>query len=123
MKLRCRGNALRLRVNRREVEELASGGRIEEAVVFPNDSRFRYVLEPTGGRDPRAYFDGETILVTAPHWQVQAWARGEELGLYFDVGADHSILKVSIEKDLECVDGPAEERDPDAFPRLAHSNC
>ena len=123
MKLRFRGNTLRLRVNRREVEELASGGRIEEAVWFPNDARLRYVFESNSGRDPQAHFEGETILVTAPLGQVQAWARGDDLGLHFEVGSALSTLRVSIEKDLECVDGPENERDPDAFPRLTHSHC
>jgi hypothetical protein len=42
------------------------------------------------------------------------WARGDEIGFYFVVEPG---LKVAIEKDLECVDGPEEEKDPDAFPR------
>ena len=123
MKLRFRSNTIRLRVNRREVSELASGGRLEEAVLFPNNARFRYVFESNGSREPQAHFDGGTIRLTAPLIQVQAWACGETLGLYFDVGSANSTLRVSIEKDLECVDGPEDERDPEAFPRAAPSNC
>ena len=33
-------------------------------------------------------------------------------------------LKVAIEKDLDCIDAPPSERDPDAFPRTnAERSC
>jgi hypothetical protein len=43
--------------------------------------------------------------------------------MYFDVAADGASLRIAIEKDLECVDGPEEERDPEAFPRGISKNC
>ena len=42
---------------------------------------------------------------------------------YFDLPADRSVLTVAIEKDLECVDGPPEEKDPEAFPRAIEKAC
>ncbi|HEX4164496.1 MAG TPA: hypothetical protein VHZ55_03400 [Bryobacteraceae bacterium] len=118
MKLRFRDNSLRLRVNQREVTSLAAGNALEGTVRFPNDSRFIYTLEPNAKIEPEASFDGGRIRITAPLREVKAWAHGESLGLYFDLPADDATtLRVAIEKDLECVDTAAEERDPDAFPR------
>jgi hypothetical protein len=102
MKLRFRQNNLRLRVNQREVDELASGTALEEDVSFPGNARMRYILEPYGQHTAAASFE---------------WANSEAIGMYFDLPANGSVLRVAIEKDLECVDGPPEERDPDAFPR------
>jgi hypothetical protein len=117
MKLRFRQNSLRLRVNQREVDELASGIALEEDVSFPGNSRMRYILEPYGQHTAAASFEGGVIRVSAPGNDVKQWANSEAIGMYFDLPADGSVLRVAIEKDLECVDGPPEERDPDAFPR------
>ncbi len=123
MKLRFRGNTLRLRVNRREVALLAAGTAVQEDVAFPNSARFRYIFEPAERLQPQASFEGGVMRVAAPVSAVRDWARGESIGLYFDLAADDSILKVSIEKDLACVDGPPEEFDPEAFPRHPGNNC
>jgi len=64
------------------------------------------------------------IRVAAPSTEVKDWAANDaSLGIYFDLPANGSVLKIAIEKDLECVDGPEEERDPDAFPREALKIC
>ncbi len=118
MKLRFRGNTLRLRVNQREVTALADGHSLEEAVAFPNNARFIYLFEPNAEREPMASFADGRIRIQAPLRDVQAWAQGESVGLYFDLPADSTTeLRIAIEKDLECVDGSPEEYDPYAFPR------
>ena len=122
MKLRFRNNSLRLRVNRPEVENLAAGGSLEERVDFPGSDRLSYVLEVSQESVASASFRNGTIRISAPDWQVKDWARGDAIGLYFQVASDGGALKVAIEKDLECVDAPAEGRDPDAFER-AGKNC
>jgi hypothetical protein len=117
MKLRFRQNSLRLRVNQREVEELAAGITLEEQVSFPGNTRMQYILEPYGHHMAAASFEGGVIRISAPGNDLKQWANSEAIGMYFDLPADGSLLKVAIEKDLECVDGPPEERDPHAFPR------
>lgn len=117
MKLRLRGNSLRLRVNRREAERLASGGALEECVPFPGGASLSYILEPGPDSAPEASFRDGVIRIAAPAAAVRPWASGEEIGIYFDLAAGGASLKIALEKDLECVDLPLEERDPDAFPR------
>lgn len=121
MKLRFRNNSLRLRVNQREVDGLASGAVLEEQVVFPGDTQFGYSLQAS--RDAKACFEQGVIRVFAPEQQVSEWATSESIGMYFEFPADGTSLKVAIEKDLECMDGPPEEHDPDAFPRRELNNC
>ena len=122
MKLRFRNNSVRLRVNQREVEGLAAGAVLEEQVVFPGDARFSYVLQSSSSV-AGASFEAGVIRVSAPRAQVSQWAQSEDVGMYFELPADGTSLKVAIEKDLECVDGPPEERDPHAFPRADDKNC
>jgi len=123
MKLRFRDNSLRLRLNQREVQALLAGQRVRERVVFPGNAILEYVLGSEQGTEASASFEQGTIQVIAPKSRVCAWASGEDLGLYFDFPANGSTLRVSIEKDLECLDGPSEERDPEAFPRTSGKNC
>ena len=122
MKLRFRQNSLRLRVNQREVDTLAAGEPIREDVLFPNDAWLTNIFEPFAAAQPQASFEHGEIRVAAPLWDVQHWALGTSIGLYFEVPAESTTLKVAIEKDLECVDGPPEESDPYAFPRK-HNGC
>lgn len=115
MKLRFRKDSLRLRLNQKEVSELAGGNSIEERVRFPGGAALIYRLV-TG---PAATFDasltGSTITVSVPRGTLKGWEENEEIGLYHRVGA----LEIAIEKDLECVDARDEERDPYVFPRKA----
>lgn len=122
MKLRFWGNSLRLRVNRREVQSLAAGAALAEHVAFPGDARLDYSLSADPAINPEVRFRNGSIRVLAPRQQVADWAAGDEIGIYFELPADGAMLKVAIEKDLECIDGPPEERDPDAFPRTG-KNC
>jgi hypothetical protein len=117
MKLRFRGNGVRLRVNQHEVDELAAGRGLSESVHFPGGTSLSYTVEPFSGPEPVVTFEKSVIRVSVPSPVFTAWAHREDIGLYFDFPGGHSALQVAIEKDLECLHGPKEERDPDAFPR------
>lgn len=117
MKLRLRGNSIRLRLNRRDMDAFASGNAIEERVYFPGSARLSYVLQSGSSEDADARFDGAAIRVVVPSAAVSAWANSKQIGLYYDLAAGEQSLKVAIEKDLECLHPPEEEQDPAAFPR------
>lgn len=124
MKLRFRGNSLRLRVNQAEVQTLSTGGVLKEQVEFPGTTFLSYILKAGSGADPQVFFSEGEIRIAVPRLLITNWAVTEEIGLYFTLPTGGKPLKVSIEKDLECVDGPVEERDPNAFPRgLAEKVC
>lgn len=117
MKLRLHGNSIRLRLNRREVNGLASGNTLEERILFPDNGRLSYVLEPIRQGGAAARFHGGVVRIAAPFDAVAKWASSDDLGLYFDFTVGEKPLKVAIEKDLECLHGPEEVHDPEAFPR------
>ncbi len=117
MKLRFKENTLRLRLNQTEVRALASGKTLEQHVDFPGGGRLSYLLA-TGASASVGLLDN-VIGVTLETTQARAWAAAEEVGIYFEVATSARTLRVSVEKDLECVDGPPEEYDPDAYPRVS----
>lgn len=102
---------------------LASGRVLEEQISFPGDANFKYLLATTVAEVPDALYEGGEIRVSIPLKQVRNWASGSEIGIYFELPAKGNVLKVAIEKDLECVDGPPEEADPKAFPRASGKAC
>ena len=123
MKLRFRSNSLRLRVNQVEVQGLAAGQVLEERIEFPGNTAIRYVLEPLADARAQASFESGVVRVSAPRAEVEKWAATDSIGMYFELPANGAKLRIAIEKDLECIDGPVEERDPDAFPRMSRKNC
>jgi hypothetical protein len=112
MKLRFRKNSLRLRLNQREVAHLASGHALEERVEFPGNAALVYRLLPDSP-SPFAGYENGAITIAVPAATVRAWESAEEIGLYYSL----ENLDIAIEKDLQCNDGPAEEKDPLAYPR------
>ena len=123
MKLRTRQNSLRLRLNRKEVDELAAGTALQEEVSFPGNSKFIYVLEPFSQGAATASFVDGILSIGAPGADIKDWAHSDAIGIYFNLVADGTHLKIAIEKDLECLDGPEDERDPQAFARGSKPAC
>ena len=109
-------------MNQREVEGLATGQALREQVHFPGDSQFTYVLQSVPSCIPRVEFTGGVIRVQVPSSELEDWASTDAIGMYFELPANGAVLRIAIEKDLECIDGPVDERDPDAFPRSG-KNC
>lgn len=124
MKLRFRNNSIRLRVNRAEVENLAAGAALQERIEFPGNAQIAYILQPADHSvGAEASFQNGVIRISAPQDQVRAWAQSDDIGLYFELPANGVPLQIAIEKDLVCVDGPPDEIDPLAFPRVVRKNC
>jgi hypothetical protein len=119
MKLRIRGNSLRLRLGPGEVARLAADGRVEERIVFgPGpDQRLVYALEASADvPEVRADYRHGMIRVQLPAALVETWARTDQVGLAGEqpLGAGAS-LTLLIEKDFECLDRAAED-DEAAYP-------
>ena len=119
MKLRIKGNSLRLRVTRPELERLMNEGRIEETVSFAPDDRscLTYSLEHTATTAvPAVRFVPPSLEVRIPTAQAQKWSLSEDVGISatIDLGPKGS-LDLLLEKDFACIQG-SEEENRDAFP-------
>lgn len=117
MKLRFRENSLRLRLNRNEVASLAEGKSLRESVAFPGGASFSYRLSTAANAQTTAGLSDGAIGVVLPAGNVREWAVRNEIGLYYKLDTADGPLEIAVEKDLECVDAPKEERDPFAYPR------
>lgn len=119
MKLRIKGNSLRLRITRPELNRLMNEGRIEETISFAPDDRSRliYSLEHTATTSaPTVRYVPPSLEVRIPTTQAQKWSLGEDVGISakIDLGPKGS-LDLLLEKDFACLHG-GEEENRDAFP-------
>lgn len=123
MKLRIKGNSIRLRLLRSEVERFATDGSISDEVRFgPNALRYTVVMSPEA-KSILAQFDNGEITISVPESAARGWASGEEVGFETEqpIGPDQSLV-IIIEKDFVCVDRPDDPDRDDAFPNPA-SEC
>lgn len=118
MKLRVRGNSIRLRLTRGEVAALADTGRVEDGASFPGGGRLGYVLASAADATAlSASIEGATVIVTVPAAQARAWAEGDDVGLEAEQALDGgATLRVLVEKDFACLKPREGEDDADAFP-------
>jgi len=119
MKLRIRGDSIRLRLKRGEVDQVAAGKSIEEETHFPG-SVLTYRLDVSESKNIEADFANGKLVVSLPASKVTGWATTDEVSLAETQSlADGSTLTVLIEKDFSCLDpghGRDHEDDVDSFP-------
>lgn len=115
MKLRIRGDSIRLRLKRGEVGQIAAGTSIVEETHF-QDSVLTYRLDVSENHDSSASFDNGNLVVNLPKSRVLAWASTDEVSLLAEQKLpDAGSLSILIEKDFSCLEpGYHRDREDDA---------
>jgi uncharacterized protein DUF7009 len=111
MKLRIKGNSLRIRLSRSEVDEFGRAGYLEERTEFGNGI-FTYILQNEHGINGlSANFSGSSITVLVPSEIVREWTTTEKVGFENNMDiAGGKQLFILIEKDFKCVDNTTEDQ-------------
>jgi putative salt-induced outer membrane protein YdiY len=111
MKLRLRGNSLRLRLVKSEVSRLVEIGLVEDGIRFRTGPGFRYSLETTEATAIAAHFENGHLRVVVPRALATQWAQTEAVSLSAeemlsdgaqDTDGSRGTLKILIEKDFAC---------------------
>lgn len=123
MKLRIKGNSLRLRLLRGEVEQFGEIGRVTETIQFgaSPETMLSYVLESDRQAQMiSAHFDDNQIRIKIPEAMARNWVESDEVSLKneqpIEGGNSENILKILIEKDFVCLDRKDDSDNDDAFP-------
>jgi hypothetical protein len=119
MKLRIRGNSIRLRLGQIEVAQLVKDGRIYASIQFSASPRsqlsYMVVTSPTEKEITARLADSE-IKVTVPEGLAQGWANSEQVGLKHVQQIDREgSLSILIEKDFRCLEPRPGEDQSDSF--------
>jgi hypothetical protein len=116
MKLRARGNSIRLRLSQSDLATLLDCGVVEERIEFPNGSSLRYRLECSEASTPDAAYADGAVTVRFPKRSIDAWADPAEVSLSADCAIEGGTLDLLVEKDYQCLAPREGEDDDDLFP-------
>lgn len=125
MKLRIKGNTVRLRLTRSEVTTVGEGGRVQEIALFGPQAQFCYALEAVDTPQLEADYSNNTITIRVPRAMAHDWATTELVGLSTEQKiAENVSLYLIVEKDFACL-SPRGEEDSDTFehPQAGQSTC
>ncbi len=110
MKLRIKGNSIRLRLSKPEVEKLAVVKYLEDRTSFGNNT-FVYALQSKDGDELSAGFDGSKITVFIPEIFIKDWVVNDVTGFNTTKQvSDAGSLYILVEKDFRCLDETTEDQ-------------
>ena len=122
MKIRIKGNSIRIRLSRTEVDTLGKEGYLEELTEFGGNVAFKYALHSKDyAATLSAGFEGNTMSMYMPAEMVAEWVSTEKVGYShnMDIG-DNKQLFLLLEKDFKCIDNSVEEDQSDNYDNPLH---
>jgi len=117
MKLRIKGDSLRLRLTKGEVSQLAESGVVEDRVRFGAGAALVYRLRTdAAANDITASFAQGAVEVQLPDKSAKQWASSNEVTLAGNqpLGAADE-LRIVVEKDFACLAPRENEDESDNF--------
>ena len=119
MKLRIKGNSIRLRLTKSDVQALTATGYIEEQLSF-GTTKLYYALEQTENEsEMSASFDKHKIIVHIPQSFITGWENNDQVGFESRHLTGTDTLSILVEKDFVCLDETTEDQsDNYANPKL-----
>lgn len=111
MKLRIKGNSVRIRLSKTEVQALSSGTVLEDRTSFGRN-RFGYLVKPVMEGDALyADYENGTIKMYVPKSLLKEWPSNAVVGFEssMKVNANESLYLL-LEKDFKCIDQTSEDQ-------------
>src|SRR5262245_28852119 len=106
MKLRIKGNSVRLRLDRRDLAELVDTGRVDDAVRFgPGANQaLSYAVElgPDDCNRSHIRYSSGQLVATVDRDQAVAWQQSELVGFDHQQQVEGGVVRLIIEKDFAC---------------------
>lgn len=110
MKIRIKGNSLRYRLTRTDVDTFTKSGYLEEQTNF-DSATLTYAIQSSDGDKLSVTFINNKITLLMPRVFVKEWADTDRVG--FENRSPEFFLLV--EKDFKCLDN-VEEDQSDNYP-------
>lgn len=111
MKIRIKGNSIRLRLSRPEVDTFGQAGYLEEKTEF-GGSQLTYALKSNKTEHMIADFKNGTVTLYIPEAFKDEWVNTERIGYEAEMPlTDGKKLHLLLEKDFKCLDGNIKDQD------------
>lgn len=105
MKIRIKGNSIRYRLTKKDVEKFSNQGYVEELVDFGNQT-LTYALQRNNQNNLLATFGKNKITLFMPEAMANEWCLTDKVGFE----GLYNGLSLLIEKDFKCLDNVAEDQ-------------
>jgi hypothetical protein len=113
MKLRIKGNSLRLRISRSESDRLLARERLQETIQFAPqaEAKFIYALEQSSSvTAPTVRYTAGEVTVILPADLAYTWCSTDMVGIAERVSlGTFGSLDLLLEKDFACLDRNGED--------------
>ena len=111
MKIRIKGNSLRYRLTKSEVEKFHNAGYLEEKIDFIGNSLYYSLCSTDQEKLSASYYDNQ-ITVYVPASRIEEWKTTEQTGFEGEMELEDSEEKLHllVEKDFTCLDKVAEDQ-------------
>lgn len=119
MKLRIKGNSLRLRLTQPEVKIFEKEGVVEEVIKFGNSvyTMMHYTLQKSSGKEIDAFYNLNRMLVNVPEVMAEKWATTDLISLEGKMKINEKEeLVILVEKDFQCLQPRPNEDESEMFP-------
>ena len=113
MKIRIKGNSIRYRLSKTDVERFITTGYIEETTDFGRQ-KLIYALKKHHEPALNANFEQNKITIYMPQLMAAEWEAPEKVGF----SGVYDKLTLLIEKDFQCLDNTMEDQ-TDNYPNPA----
>ena len=116
MKIRIKGNSLRIRLTKSEVGELSDTGYLEEQTLFAGNKtdsyRFACALQRMENESElSATLDTNKITMFVPAKLLKDWPENNVVGFHANMPvAENDVLYLLLEKDFACLDETTEDQ-------------
>ena len=118
MKVRIKGDSLRLRISRSEVTQLLAGNCLEETIHFTPEARAKFtyaLLQDSSVSMPTVQYTENRVAILLPADQANEWGFTDRVGIAEDISLGQvGSLALLIEKDFACLDR-SDEDNQDTF--------
>jgi len=110
MKLRIKGNSVRLRLTKSDVEKLCTAAYLEDKTSF-GETFFTYSIESRDCKELTAEFKNNKMTVYIPSSFTNGWNNNETVGFENNISLNNGEqLHILIEKDFKCLDETTEDQ-------------
>ncbi|MDC6389232.1 hypothetical protein PP182_11110 [Maribacter sp. PR1] len=111
MKIRIKGNTVRYRLTKSEVETLAQTGYYKEETPFVGKTFMYAIKADPDTPELNVDFVNDTITMYLNEHKAVAWANNEIIGYNLEIKmAKGTTLSLLLEKDFVCMDNRAEDQ-------------
>ena len=123
MKLRIRGNSIRLRLLRNEVAALEEEGSVTERCVFGPDSALRFTIKVSDVNELSSAFEENEVKVEVPRSLAKEWFETELVGFDSKIPNGEDNLSILVEKDFVCLTRTDDPDNDNAYPNPEEDAC